>query len=262
MAELGIRILNKDGRILLQQQGSDEVVFSYRGLYKPGDKIQLTCDEEGIYLQIRLDDSVEESQIYLSKSTFTFMIPFDEYRKPYGKKAFTEERHFGYARVVCEKEFYNYRNLAHNAFDQKEVGDIYPHASTNVTTDNPQFFARNAIDGICVTNNHGSWPHSSWGINGQADAWLKIDFGREVMIEEIQFYLRADFPHDNWWKEAEIVFSDSTRQMVHFRKTGEVQKFETEQRKVTWMKITNLHMSEEESLYPALSQIEVMGRWV
>ena len=261
MAELQVIIQDKEGRILLQEKAMDEVIFSYRGFYNSGDRIILTCDEECVYLQLRLDDSVEKSDVYLTKSPFVFSIPFEEERKPYGKKAFTEERHFGYVRVISENEFSNYRNLAHNAFDQKNVEGIYPHTSTNVITENPQFFARNAIDGICVTNNHGSWPHSSWGINGQADAWLKIDFAGEVLVEELQFYLRADFPHDNWWKEADIIFSDSTSLTAHFHKTGEMQKIKTEKKKVTWIKITNLRMSEEESLYPALSQIKVMGRW-
>lgn len=261
MAEIQLEILDKNEQILAQCCEKNEAILSYRGFYTQGDKIKLSSDKEDIYLEIRLDDSVEASSIYLKSSPFVFQIPFGEERKPYGKKAFTEERHWGYARVIPKEEFKNYRNLAYNAFDQKNQKSAFPHASTNVTTDNPQFFARNAIDGICVTDNHGSWPHSSWGINGQDDAWLTIEFGREVVTEEVVIYLRADFPHDNWWKEAEIIFSDGWKQKVHFQKTGAAQKIEIGKRNISWIKLANLKMSDEESLYPALSQIKVMGRW-
>lgn len=261
MAQITLEILDKEERVLAQCCREDEAVFSYRDVYHPGDQIRLSSDKEGIYMEIRLDDSVEASSIFLKSSPFIFPIPFGEERKPYGKKAFTEERHWGYVRVIPKEEFKNYRNLAHNAFDQKNQESVFPHAITNVTTDNPQFFARNAIDGICVTDNHGSWPHSSWGINGQDDAWLTIEFGKEVVAEEVIIYLRADFPHDNWWKEAEMIFSDGWRQNVHFQKTGAAQKIKIGKRKITWIKFANLQMSDEESSYPALSQIKVMGRW-
>ena len=39
------------------------------------------------------------------------------------------------------------------------------------------------------------------GINQQLDAALKIEFGREVLLDKVILTLRADFPHDNYWQQ-------------------------------------------------------------
>lgn len=248
MVELCLEILNKDGDVLLENTCEDEVTLAYRGLYNPGDKIVL-----------RLEDSIESSLIYLKDYQAEFEIPFDKERKPYGLKAFTEERHWSFARIARQHEIKAYRNLARNSFDTKENRSMFPHAITNVTTEDSVFLARNTIDGIFETTNHGSWPHSSWGIRKQKDAWLKIDFGRNVNVNAVVLYLRADFPHDNWWKEADLTFSDGSREHICIQKTGKRQCFEIEPKNVTWVKLENLIMSDEPSEFPALSQIEVYG---
>ncbi|MDO5518835.1 MAG: carbohydrate-binding protein, partial [Clostridium sp.] len=183
MAEFTLEVINKSGEILFKRTGKDEVTMAYRGLYNPGDKVVLTSSQKNIYVILRLGDSLETSFIYLKDYKAEFEIPFDKNRKPYGLKAFTEERHWAYARIARKYEIGSYKNLAKNTFDSKENRSMYPHAETNVTTEDPVFFAKNAIDGVFETCNHGSWPHSSWGINKQKDAWLKIDFGREVTVD-------------------------------------------------------------------------------
>ena len=178
MIILELKILDQNKTVLAHNIQENEVSLSYEEYYKPGDQIVLRSSQKNCYLKIRLDDSIEASYIYLKETEYIFFIPFEEQRKPYGKKAFTEKRHWAYATVVDFRELLNYRNLAYNPYDTNSNHSIYPHASTNVTTDNPQFFARNAIDGIFETQKHGSWPYSSWGINCQENAWLKIDFGK------------------------------------------------------------------------------------
>lgn len=260
MALLKLGIFNQDNQEVFSKQSEDEVTLAYRDYYYPGDKICVFSDTKGIYLKLRLDDSLDESWVYLNDYQYTFVIPFDDERKPYGAKAFSEERHFGYVSVISDEELSNYHNLAKNSFDTVENEVLFPHASTNVKTSNPQFFARNAIDGIFETSNHGSWPHSSWGINKQSDAWLKIDFGQKVEIDRIHIYLRADFPHDNWWKQARITFSDGSSMIVKLIKTGHRQEIIIEPRMVSWVKLSDLIMSDEESQFPALSQIMIFGK--
>lgn len=259
MVELSLEILNKDGEVLLGNTCEDEVTLAYRGLYNPGDKIVLTSNKKDIFIVLRLEDSIESSLIYLKGFQAEFVIPFDKDRKPYGLKAFTEERHWSYARVARKSEIKAYRNLARNTFDTKENKSIFPHAETNVVTGEPAFFSRNTIDGIFETSNHGSWPHSSWGINKRKDAWLKIEFGRNVNVDAVVVYLRADFPHDNWWKEADLTFSDGSIEHINLQKTGKGQYFKIAPRNVEWIKLSNLIMSDEPSEFPALSQIEVYG---
>ena len=31
-------------------------------------------------------------------------------------------------------------------------------------------------------------------------------------------YTRADFPHDNWWKKATVIFSDGTQEVLDLKK--------------------------------------------
>lgn len=260
MVELKLWVTDAQGRILCENTGTDEVTLAYRGEYQPGDRIHAKSSKKDILVKIRLDDSLEESMVYLKEPEFDFEIPFGEAKKPYGKKAFTQERHWGYFSVPEREEVQNYRNLALNSFDTAENSSLFPHARTNVKTENPQFFARNAIDGIFETCNHGSWPHSSWGINGRKDAFLIVDFGREVVTDSVIIYLRADFPHDNWWKRMKLLFSDGTALAVQLQKTGTGQKICFPWKKIHWIRLEDLVTSDEESPYPALSQIKVMGR--
>lgn len=260
MVGLKLMVLNDRNEQLCSKQGEDEVTLVYCNQYQPGDKIVVKSDTKGVYLKLRLDDSVDESWVYLNDYQYQFIVPFDEARKPYGKKAFSEQRHFLYATTIEQEELGNYRNVAKNSFDTNQNDVIYPHASSNVITDIPQFFSRNAIDGIIETGGHGNWPYSSWGINKQSDAWLKIDFGQKVEIDRIHIYLRADFPHDNWWKQARLTFSDGSSMIVELIKTGYRQEIILEPRMVSWVKLSDLIMSDEESQFPALSQIMIFGK--
>lgn len=56
------------------------------------------------------------------------------------------------------------------------------------------FAARNAIDGIFENSAHGEYPYQSWGINRDPNAALTLDFGREVLLDELRITERADFP--------------------------------------------------------------------
>jgi hypothetical protein len=259
MVEFTLEIVNKGGDVLLRNTSEDEVTLAYRGLYNAGDKIVLTSNKKDIFVVLRLEDSIESSLIYLKEYQTEFEIPFGKNRKPYGLKAFTEERHWSYVRLARKNEIKAYKNLARNTFDTKENKSMFPHATTNVETEDSAFFPRNTIDGVFETSNHGSWPHSSWGINKKKDAWLKVDFGRNVNIDSIVLYLRADFPHDNWWKEADLTFSDGSSEHINLQKTGKGQCFEITPRNASWIKLSNLIMSDEPSEFPALSQVEVYG---
>src|SRR5699024_11398160 len=73
------------------------------------------------------------------------------------------------------------------------------------------FAARNAIDGIFENSSHGEYPYQSWGINRDPNAALTLDFGREVLLDELRITERADFPHDNYWTRATVTFSDGSQ---------------------------------------------------
>ena len=81
-----------------------------------------------------------------------------------------------------------------------------------------------------------------------------------VEIDKIYLYLRADFPHDNWWRQGKLSFSDDSSQVITLTKTGHRQEINFAAKKVSWVMLSDLIMSDEESQFPALSQIMVMGR--
>ena len=126
----------------------------------------------------------------------------------------------------------SYRNLALNVNDTHENTTCFPHAFANVETRGESVFAaKNAIDGVTANECHGEWPYDSWGINRNPDAEMTVDFGREVEIDRIILYIRADFPHDNWWKKVTVTFSDGEEKEFSLKKTGCGQEFTFEKKK-------------------------------
>jgi len=122
------------------------------------------------------------------------------------------------------------------------------------------FAARNAINGNTVTYSHGEWPFESWGINQRLDAEFTLHFGRLVEIDKIVLYLRADFPHDNYWKQVTLSFSDGSSKTASLEKSGKSQEIRLEPRQVEWVKLSELIQSNDPALFPALTQFEAYGR--
>jgi len=113
---------------------------------------------------------------------------------------------------------------------------------------------------VTAAASRGEWPYQSWGINQRPDAELTLDFGRLIIMDRIVFYLRADFPHDNWWQKGTIEFSDGSQQDFTLKRTGEAQEFSFEAKPILWLKMKNMIKSGEPSPFPALTQIEVYGK--
>lgn len=147
-----------------------------------------------------------------------------------------------------------------NVYDQHGETNCYPHATANVETRGESVFAtHNAIDGVCENRSHGEWPYESWGINRQKDAQMSVDFGHEVETDKIVLYTRADFPHDSWWKQVTLSFSDGTSITWDLEKSSLPHVLEFEKKRITWVRLGNLIKADDPSPFPALSQIEVYG---
>ena len=176
------------------------------------------------------------------------------------RERFAGGRHLLTLKKARDFEVNTYRNLAFNVNDCHENSTCFPHASANVETRGEAVFAaKNAIDGVTAATCHGEWPYASWGINRDPNAALTLDFGRDVTIDRIVIYLRADFPHDNWWKNALLTFSDGSDMELTFTKTGTAQEFTFEPKTIRKLEFSHLIKAETESPFPALTQIEVYG---
>ena len=253
------KIQDKNGDTRYVEHGDDEVSLVNTTSYQEGDSIVLEIGgDEGHYM-VQVDESLGRSLVFLTEDLH-FKVPFGEKHISYPPNAFTGERHLLYARKATEDEIHQYRNLALNVNDQHGDTHCYPHATANVETRGEAVFAaRNAIDGIVANHSHGEWPYASWGINRRDDACWKLEFGREVEIDKIVIYERADFPHDNWWKQVTIEYSDGDIKKYQMHKTDKGQEIALEKKRIEWLELKELIKSDEPSPFPALTQFQVFG---
>lgn len=256
---LTISVKDKNGAVKATATAANSVCLVFEEAYQPGDCLCLEGDTTG-YVVAQLEDSIRPA-FGLLAAPFAMQIPFEEKRVCHSPKSFTGNNHLLTARVATQEEISRYRNLAANPLDCHENTGLFPHASANVETRGESVFAaRNAINENYANNGHGPWPYESWGINQQADAEIKIEFGREVTIDKIAVTLRADFPHDNWWTQATLRFSDGSSFTPHFEKQAQPQYFAIEPRTVTWATMGEMiKCAEDPSPFPALTQLEFWG---
>lgn len=263
MACLALKVLDKDGNTLCVSSGEDSVSLVHTAQYREGDTIVLESSEQDIHVLLQVDDAMGASLVLLKTDALHFTVPFGEKRICYSPKVFSGDRHYLCARLAREDEVYAYRNLALNVCDQHGDPGCYPHASANVETRGESVFAaRNAIDGVCENRSHGAWPYESWGINRRDDAELTVDFGQEVEADRIVLYTRADFPHDSWWKQVTLTFSDGTSVDWTLEKSSLPHVLPVEKKRMTWIRLHNLIKADDPSPFPALTQIQVYGRVV
>ncbi|WP_321388047.1 hypothetical protein [uncultured Enterococcus sp.] len=232
--------------------------------YETGDKIVITSDEAEAYFIVQLDETLAPSLIYFPQKTWEYHIPTTKEEGTASvDTGFRSKRHHLMVRKAHNFEVNNYQNLAVNSHDQKEASGVFPHAYANVETRGEAvFFAKNAIDGKLGNLSHGSYPFASWGINQQKDAALTIDFGRKVEIDWVRVLFRADYPHDSYWTEITLVFSDGEEHIATTDNSLDFQEIRFPTKQTETITLTNLKKAEDESPFPALTQIEVFGKTV
>lgn len=261
MATIKLKVLNSQGDTLSASTAGTQVSLVHTAPYQTGDWIVLECDTSGLHCMIQLEDSMPPTLIFIKGNSMNFPVPPADNRINYSPKSFTGACHLLRARIANSEEISACRNLALNPYDSHGDHGFYPHAVANVETRGEAVFAaRNAIDGIYENNAHGSWPYQSWGINRDPNARFRLEFGRPVEINELRLTLRADFPHDSWWYSATASFSDGSQEILSLEKTACVQKFQISPRTVEWLELCELKKADDESPFPALTQLEVWGK--
>ena len=258
-------IINEKGEVKFRAYG-DAIDERYSGEYEAGDKYRLElCDGE--FVKMKLDETLAESIVYVPDGIFEFEIPFGDARTlGYAPTAFSGDSH----RVICEEpseaEIYGEREISLNSHDKHNIPKYFPHASANfVTRESPSFFERNAIDGVINNLGHGRYPYHSWGGGLREDLEFTVHFGMPTEVSKVVLYLRADFPHDTYWKEADIEFSDGTRHHVDLIGTADGQCAEFEPKLTEWVKLTGFKQQrlEDGSLsFAALTQIQIFGKYI
>lgn len=261
MQSIKLKILDADGHTHMTCNEGENVSLVYTGAYRPGDRIALECRQPGCLCIVQFEDTLAPAYIYVAQREINYRIPFDADRVVFSPKAFTGNRHLVRARLAQPDEVSLRRNLALNPFDQHGDNGFFPHASANVETRGEAVFAAyNAIDGIYENSSHGEWPYQSWGINRNSQAVWTLNFGRTVTVDELRITLRADFPHDSWWTQATVDFSDGSSEILHLEKTPMPQSIFISPRTVTRLSLHSLIKAEDPSPFPALTQFEAWGK--
>lgn len=260
--EMKLEVLDKNGTITASAANSERVTLVYKDRYHKGDTIVFRCDTPGWY-NLGLEDALPVTLVYVQKKA-VFTIPFGTMpRVCYSPRAFKGQMHLLTAMPADETQVRARRNLALNPLDQHGDTGMWPHAYANVETRNEALFAaRNAIDGIYANESHYPYPYQSWGINKDPNAELTIDFGVPVELDSIVLTLRADYPHDSYWTQATAEFSDGSHEVFSLIKSAAPQKFPITKRIVTSLTLKELKKAEDESPFPALTQIETWGNIV
>ena len=257
---IDLKIVNAKREELFRVSG-DQIDTVYNGRFADGDKI--IVDLKNIqFISIQLDETLEESIVYCPNQRLDFMVPKGRMKDCYHDDAFEGDVHRMRVREVSEEEFYSYRKISLNSHDSK-ISKGFPHAEANFVTRNEAFFLeRNAIDGIIRNESHGYYPYHSWAGGAREDLEYYLYFGGDVEIDKIDFYLRADFPHDTYWKSMEIEFSDGTRVPAEFKETAEAQRVTFEPKVTKFVHLTNFKQAVFPLSWAALTQIEVFGRYI
>lgn len=267
-----VSLRGKNG-VIKPSVSDDNGVFIFDDcLLNPADQINVDFGGENFtagFYEVQLDVAIPKAIIYVVQPHWTFTIPgkttslevddkLDQLIYP--SAAFTGKRHIMLIRQVAAPQMLpTYRNLAVNPYDQHASG-VFPHVVANVETRNePHFFARNAIDGMIATGQHGDFPYQSWGIGSRIDAEMVINFGRAVFIDEVVVYLRADYPHDSYWNKATITFDDGLPYHLALTKTGVGQHYPMPHILTTSITLNGLVKADEEAEFAALTEIEIYG---
>ncbi len=254
-----IKIVDASGAVRLEAAGETHSELVWYGSYEPGDKIVIQATEKS-YVKIQIDTLLSPATVYLT-GDFVFEVPFGRAKEAYPQEAFALQGHQITAEYVEKSS--TRRNLSENSLDIRGETNAYPHCTASVETRGESVFAgRNTIDGLLITSGHGFWPHTSWGEGEDPDAHITIWFGKTVSVDEVQIFLRSDFPHDNYWQSAALAFSDGYELPISLNKTGECQSFRlTESHQTEWVRLKDLRKDPTDpSPFPALTQWRVYGR--
>lgn len=254
-----------------------------KSIFKTGAVIDITLPEGEHYLAVSISkDYIDETIVYLPSGKFSYTIPNLSYSYPTELKRVS--KHTVSARIPSEDELLSSQNIAKNPLDLIEnddgikaydyaywSGEVYPHASTSSVCrlyeseeSKYQFEARNAIDGMVKNSSHGGYPYQSWGPDSnfsEKDGYIMIDFGHEVVVEDLDLYIRADFPHDTYFNGMKVEFSDGSTKTFKIEKSGDKQVFELGEKNTTYIKLTRL-TKEDHSGWAAITEIEVIGHHV
>ena len=97
----------------------------------------------------------------------------------------------------------------------------------------------------------------------KTNIWWRLDFGRPVEIDKLTLFLRAAWmpanaPHDSYWQEGTVEFSDGFAENLELKQVATGQEFTFPKRTVSWLVLKDLKPAGNK--WCALSEFEAWGR--
>lgn len=255
-----ITLTDRLGEVLSIVEGKDQVQMEINHAYGFEDILIFETNANS-FVEIDIDPQVKKSIVFTPSGKVTYQIPVSVKLKAYHPDAFQCEKHCITMKHIPTESLAQRRNLAFNGLDKRWPTGYFPHAEANVVTrDEPWFEGKNAIDGWLERDGHGAWPYQSWGGGLREDLEFWINFGREVTIDEVIIYFRADMVdgHDINWESGLLEFSNGYSIDLKMTLTEKGQSFKFEPQTITSIKLKNLKR-EISAAFTALTQIEVFG---
>jgi hypothetical protein len=246
----------------ISERGRGAAQLSVDGVIKGAGGISLSGPP---YMVVQLDKEMPETLVYAPSGQWTYNLPAENGKKDstwrvLPPQAFAGDKHVMVARVATPQEIAAYRNVALNPYDVRGETTAFPHATSNSECrGEADFAARNAIDGHAENTRHGPWPVQSWGPDQRTDLWWQVDFGRPVEVNKVVLHIRADFPHDAYWHNATIEFSDGSTVKISLERKAAAQEFKFPKRKTTYVKFTNLQQPKPLG-WAGFTEVEVWGK--
>ena len=252
--------LTQDGGELGSNEGENGAALSGGFTLQPGATV--TVDVTGTkYLKINFFN-LGDAIVYVPDGKFVFTVPSDNDQRVYPENTFKNSFVLT-ASVPTRDELKASRTVSLNPYDTKD-GTAFPHATANNEYSNgsdPDFRARNAIDGFTQNTAHGRYPYQSWGPDRIDGLEFKIDLGRECVVTGVTLFIRADFPHDTNWGSCDIVDSNgNTIMTATIAHTADGQTF-TFDSPVTTSSITfkNMTTTDNHNAWVGFTEVSITG---
>lgn len=113
-----------------------------------------------------------------------------------------------------------------------------------------------AVDGKTANRGHGG-AFPSWGPDKDVkDLFWNVEFKSEVVIDQLVLYIRADFPHDDYFREITLTFSNGFKTTIRPEKTEKPQVFRFPQQSCKSVRLDNM---KSDGGWAALSEVEFYG---
>lgn len=145
------------------------------------------------------------------------------------------------------------RNLAANGDAFAYHLRSYPRATSNSHFRyRPEFSPIHAIDGKRE-------PGRYWRPARRTDAWLMVEFGREIETERATIVLAGEDPQDNSWTGATLEFSNGAKVAVEFKNASGPQQFQFPRQTCRWVRLAQFRQP-----FPladnGIAEFEVFGK--